>query len=104
MSETDISLAIRKALNASGVAYVWREQAGTASSGRRQLAPPGTPDIIGWVRMGPNRGRMLGIEVKTPKGKARPAQIEWHAKASVDGVVCGFARSVAEAIVIVGCA
>ena len=101
MSETDISLAIRKALNATRLAYVWREQAGTSSSGRRQLAPPGTPDIIGWIRTGPNRGKMLGIEVKTPKGKARPAQLEWHANAMADGVVCGFARSVDEAIAIV---
>ena len=56
-----------------------------------RLAPAGTPDIYGGVRLldsvAPGRvlSREIGLEVKSAKGKLRPSQREWAERAFARG-------------------
>lgn len=97
-AETSLARAIREALSVLGV-VAWREQSGQVRvrRGYMHLAPEGTPDVIGYM---PD-GRLLAIEVKCGKGKERPEQTEWLAKAKAAGCVVGTVRSVAEAVTLV---
>jgi hypothetical protein len=71
LSESEIQRQVIQAVNASGLARVWRTQSGTRSGGRMHLAPTGTPDIVGYTRF----GRFLGLEVKRPgKGPSKAQQ------------------------------
>lgn len=94
-AETALAKAIRDALAAIGV-VVWREQSGSVRvrRGYMHLAPEGTPDIVGYLP----GGRMLALEVKLPKGKERPAQTEWLARAAAAGCCVATVRSVDEAV------
>ncbi len=54
----------------------WRQNSGTVFAGHRmiRLGEEGLPDIVCIV---PPNGRFLGLEVKSAKGKLRPAQKEF---------------------------
>lgn len=97
-AETSLARAIREALSVLGV-VAWREQSGQVRvrRGYMHLAPEGTPDIVGHM---PD-GRALYLEVKHGKGKERPAQTAFLARARAAGCVCGTVRSVAEAVALV---
>jgi len=101
--ETALKAAIIAAVNATGLAVVWNSPAGKvpARRGWVQLAPKGTPDIVGYMR----DGRLVAIEVKLPKdGTAaarRETQQAWRDRAAASGCVVGVARSVAEAVRVV---
>ena len=97
LGETEIAKAVREAVNASRLAYVFRVQSGTRSGGRFRMAEAGTPDAIGYIRDG--SGRMVAIEVKTSSGKLSLTQEEWMANAQAAGVLCIVARSPEDAIV-----
>lgn len=61
------------ALNAHpAVAWCERMNSGAARIGNRfvRFGWPGCPDVLGQLR----DGRLLGVEVKAPKGKLRPEQ------------------------------
>lgn len=63
------------------------------------LGEPGTPDICGLLRHPTGRRSLFfGIETKTPRGKLRVAQKEWHAKAELWGVPVCTARSLRDII------
>jgi hypothetical protein len=55
-----------------------------------QSAPEGTPDLLGVI----SPGRAFAIEVKTAKGKQRPAQIAWQNAWEKRGGIYIVARSV----------
>lgn len=69
MSESDIQRDIIGALEAAG-AIVMRMNAGKARVNIR-MTPAGTPDLLAI-----GRHKTYWVEVKTPEGKLRPAQIE----------------------------
>jgi hypothetical protein len=93
VSETDLSRSIRSALEATG-AWVERIQAGKhrVKGGVLVCASPGTPDLLVlWPRV-------VFLEVKLPKGKLKPTQELWHARAQAAGLRVAVVRSVAEAL------
>lgn len=70
----------------------WRNNSGVMFSGnyRFQLAPPGSPDIIGMTK----EGRWLGIEVKDVKGKQNENQVAFQQKVEQNGGLYILARSI----------
>lgn len=105
MSETQLVRAVLDTLHAQRV-WCWRVNAGltvfgaATGSARRVVngAPKGTPDIIGVVPG--SRGRLFGIECKSPTGKQNPNQKAWEQKATNHGVRYGLARSVSDAVAL----
>lgn len=97
--ETDLAARIRDAINGLTNATVWREQCGQVRvrRGYMRLAPAGTPDIVGYLP----GGRMVALEVKRPKGKERPEQLEFLTRAQQLGCLVGVVRSVEEALKLV---
>ena len=98
MSETELSKSIREALGLLGY-VVWRQQSGRVRvrGAIMHLSPEGTPDLIGYTP----QGRLIALEVKAPKGKERPAQTAWLARAKSAGCLVGTVRSVGEAVALV---
>lgn len=90
MSETQLVRATIDAVNATGKAYVWRNQSGVIRIGKRavHLAPEGSPDIIGYLFAG---GRMVAIECKVPGGKTKPErarkQEAWRNRIASSGAI-----------------
>lgn len=97
--ETDLASQIRDAINGLTLAKVWRENAGAVPTrgGYMHLAPAGTPDIVGYLP----GGRFVALEVKRPKEKERPAQLEFLTRAQQLGCLVGVVRSVEEALKLV---
>lgn len=60
--------------------------------------PNGFSDLCGFRK---SDGKMIFIEVKNEKGKLRPDQEKFLTTISQFGVICGVARSAAEAVEIV---
>jgi hypothetical protein len=91
-----LCLDIRDAVNASGLAVLFRNDA--IYDGRTQRRPPwglGSPDLVGYLI---GSGRCCGIEVKTGDGKLSREQRCWHGAAQRGGVLVVEARSVDEAM------
>jgi len=99
MSETDIVAAVIGALQATGH-WAWRCNSGAimleGKHGKRLFrgAPTGTPDVF-CVLPG---GRLIGLEVKTPKGRQSPGQKAWQERAERTGVPYAVVRSAGEAL------
>lgn len=98
MSETDLSRAILKAVNALPGVRLWRQPAG-GYRGRSVGVPPGTPDLCGYV------GRyFIGLEIKRPErlkdktSKTYVAQLEWRTLAGKHGAAVYVVSSLEEAI------
>lgn len=91
MTESELKTAIIKALNRCGC-MVWRNQPGRAR--RMQLAPTGTPDVIGYSPF----GRFIGLEIKLAKGVVSDAQRWWIDDMKSKGCIAAVVRSVQEAI------
>jgi hypothetical protein len=69
--------------------------------GRVRLAPVGYPDLIGHLVDGPNRGRVVWIEVKAPgarRGKQDDTQDALRTTVTREGAVCARVTSVQEAL------
>ena len=62
-----------------------------------QLSGEGMPDLLVIFR-----GNIYLVEVKAPKGKLTPAQIEYHARALNEGVKVNIAHTPLEALQIIG--
>src|SRR5579859_6181917 len=102
-AETLITTACIESINASGLAFVWRNHSGAVrvKRGFMHLAPEGSPDLVGWLR----DGRFVGIETKvagarTQKARAA-AQAEWRDRIRAAGGVAGEVRSPADALALV---
>lgn len=94
---------IIKAVNATGCAFVWRNQSGglRVRGGWMTLAPKGLPDIVGWMRRGPRTGAFVGLEVKTKDGDASPEQRAYLARIEEAGGVAAVVVTPAEALAAV---
>lgn len=62
-----------------------------------QLSGEGIPDLLVIFR-----SNIYLIEVKAPKGKLTPAQVEWHARTLNEGVKVHIAHTPLEALRIIG--
>ena len=60
--------------------------------------PPGYPDLHGYKI---SNGKMFYIEVKTPTGRPRPDQIQFHNQLMADHIIHGIARSPEDALKII---
>lgn len=71
--------------------------------GRRATgAGTGSPDLLVAVPgVRPKWAEHVWLELKTPTGRVRPGQTEWHAEAARAGERVHVVRSVAEAIAVV---
>jgi len=90
--EADIQRNILSYLATRGI-VAWRTNSGKVRN-NVYMAPKGTPDIIGYL---PN-GRLLGIEVKGPKGVVSDSQQAWLERAKKAGCAVMVARSVEEVV------
>jgi hypothetical protein len=92
-TETPIVSSIVDQLTVLGI-WCWRQNSGSVPTrgGYFHGAPKGTPDVLGTLD-----GRLFGIEVKTAKGEERKTQEAWAAKAKLNGVLYGVARTPGEA-------
>lgn len=86
--------ALREVLQAltAHPAVAWRERmnSGAAKIGNRfvRFGWTGCPDVLGQMK----DGRLLGVEVKAPKGKLRPAQAIFLERIRCAGGVAFMAR------------
>ena len=74
----------------SAVAWVERMNSGAARMGARfvRFGWPGCPDVLGQLK----DGRLLGVEVKGPTGRLRPAQMLFLERIRAAGGVAFMAR------------
>lgn len=101
MSETDLSLSIRRALDACGI-WNFRVPSGCIRKGRYtiMLAPEGTYDTwteYGWLESKDPSRRNTGKR----GGKRDAAQREWKKKADEHGIRNAIVCSVSEALAVV---
>lgn len=96
MSENELQRDILTHLGKMPGVTAWRCQSGKVKvrGGWMELAPNGTPDIIGFL----DSGQFLAIEVKLPGEELRPEQLEWFARAKQRNVLAFVARSVRGAV------
>jgi hypothetical protein len=83
---------VLKALRAHpAVAWAERQNSGAVRVGARfvRFGWPGCPDVLGQLK----DGRLLGVEVKAPKGRASPAQVEFLERIRAAGGVAFIARN-----------
>lgn len=99
-SEKNIQAAILQYLSLRGI-FHWRNNSGaftipeSGNHARRyiKMGITGAPDIICVIK-----GRFVGIEVKGPKGKQRPDQIDYEQRCIKAGGIYYVARSIDQAI------
>ncbi len=74
----------------SAVAWCERMNSGAARMGARfvRFGWPGCPDVLGQLK----DGRLLGVEVKGPTGRLRPAQVLFLERIRAAGGVAFMAR------------
>lgn len=97
MKETDIMRACMLALSEAGC-VVWRNNSGCLKDARGVpvrfgVGSPGGSDLIGIYK-----GRFCAFEVKTPKGKATDAQLNFIAAIIKNGGIAGVVRSPQDAL------
>lgn len=99
--EHNIQNRIRAAL--SPYAVIFRANVGSAytQDGRYFSTglPRGFPDLFGFRR---SDGKMIFIEVKTPKGRIRPEQEEFIRNITACGAIAGVCRSPEDALRLIG--
>ena len=92
--------ALREVLQAlsahSAVAWCERMNSGAVQIGKRfvRFGWKGCPDVLGQLK----DGRLLGVEVKGPKGKLRPEQIIFMERINSAGGVAFMARDCRDVI------
>lgn len=60
--------------------------------------PPGYPDLHGYKI---SNGKIFYLEIKTPTGRPRPDQIQFHNQLMTDHIIHGIARSPEDALKII---
>ena len=101
MTEQDIQNLIRAEL--SKHALVFRANVGKVKTHDGRYfdtgLPPGFSDLFGFRK---SDGKIFFIEVKTPKGRVRPVQEKFMEIVKRNGAIVGVARSVDDALKIIG--
>lgn len=97
MTEADIQRSIMLALSQAGC-LILRNNCGILKNPagipiKFGVGNPGGSDLIGLYR-----GRFIAIEVKTPKGRATPEQLQFIEAVRRHGGIAGIARSVEDAL------
>lgn len=100
MREADIQSAIRLALNPYAVIFRVNSGKVRMQDGRYfdTGVPNGFTDLCGFRK---TDGKMIFIEVKTPKGRLRDSQINFIKAMQGHPIIVGVARSAEEAVKIV---
>jgi len=100
MREADIQNQIRMALNPYAVIFRVNSGKVRMQDGRYfdTGVPNGYTDLSGFRK---SDGKAIFLEIKTPKGKLREAQIHFLSQMSKHDVISGVARSPEDAIRIV---
>lgn len=96
MSEKSIMDAIMVSVSKLSDTMVWRNNSGLLYTKRGtpvRASVPGAPDLIG-IR----KGRFIGIEVKTEKGRQEASQIRFQSVCEKAGGLYVIARSPEEAV------
>lgn len=95
LPEAYIQRDILNWLTESGLLH-WRQNSGVVFAGNRRinLGEDGLPDIIVII---PPSGRVVGLEVKSAKGKLRPTQKEFKARMEQAGGLYYMVRSLTQA-------
>jgi hypothetical protein len=93
--ESTIQAGILRWLATTGLIH-WRQMAGTIKRGRIRitLGPNGIPDILLLL---PPSGRLVGLEVKSAKGRQRKDQKEFQALMEASGGLYFIVRSLTDA-------
>ena len=89
MTEKDIVAAIMRYLKTVPDCFAWKEHGG-------MYGTAGLPDVICCIN-----GRFVGLEIKTPKGKATALQTAVLRKIRDSGGVARIVRSVEEAEAVI---
>ncbi|NDP40149.1 MAG: VRR-NUC domain-containing protein [Rhodoferax sp.] len=92
---------VLKALRAHPlVAWAERQNSGAAKVGNRfiRFGWPGCPDVLGQLR----DGRLLGVEVKAPKGRPSPEQVAFLDRIRGAGGVGFIARDLRDVVQALG--
>lgn len=102
MSETALMRAIRGAVNATGLAVVWRNNVGHAQTadGRHIVfgLGVGSPDLVGFLIPS---GRFLGLEVKAGRGRSSHEQVAWHTAAARRGALVAVVSTIPDALEVI---
>lgn len=112
MTENNIQQQIRLTVSATGSKMFRNNQGAFKDSNGRWvkfgIANPGGSDLIGWtpIAITPDMvGRKIAIftaiEVKGPKTRTTPDQVNFIERIRADGGIAGVARSPADATVII---
>lgn len=99
MKELDIQRLVMLALSEAGC-VVWRNNSGCLKDARGVpvrfgVGSPGGSDLIGIYK-----GRFCAFEIKTPKGKATDAQLNFIAAVIRNGGIAGVVRSPEDALAL----
>ena len=99
MKEQDIQRLIMLALSEAGC-LIWRNNSGCLKDARGVpvrfgVGSPGGSDLIGIYK-----GRFCAFEIKTPKGKATDAQLNFIAAVIKNGGIAGVVRSPEDALAL----
>lgn len=92
---------VLRALRAhSSVAWCERQNSGAAKVGGRfiRFGWPGCPDVLGQL----TDGRLLGVEVKAPKGRPSPEQVAFLVRINQSGGVAFVARNCLDVVAVLG--
>ena len=99
MSETQLSLAIRESLLATGKVILWRSNSGKLPDKNGRWITyglgVGSADLVGILK---GSGRLIAFEVKLTKKKETPEQLAWHRVVNAAGGFAIVVRSVDEAL------
>jgi hypothetical protein len=99
VNETQISLAVREALLASGRVILWRNNTGKLQDRTGRWVTYGLgvggADLVGILK---GSGRFVAFEVKVPGGRISPEQEAWHRVVNASGGYARVVHSVDEAM------
>lgn len=96
--ERDVLSGVLEACRALGIPAQRRNTGAMAIEGRRvRFGKPGDPDIDGTIPRGPQQGKRLGIEVKRPGERPRPAQLQRLAEIRAAGGIAFWCDDPADA-------
>lgn len=102
-TETQISLAIREALLATGKVVLWRNNTGRLQDRTGRWVTYGLgvggADLVGMLK---GSGRFFACEIKLPGKSLTPEQVAWHRIVNASGGLAFVAHSVDEAMAVLG--
>jgi len=97
--ERDVLAGCLEACRALGIPAQRRNTGAMAIEGRRvRFGKPGDPDIDGTIPRGPQQGKRLGIEVKRPGERPRPAQLQRLAEVRAAGGIAFWCDDAADCL------